>query len=224
MPNILSLTGVTKSYIVGEQALEILRGITMNVRAGEFVAIMGASGSGKSTLLHLMSGLDRSTTGTVQINGNDLNDLDDSRLARLRNDTIGFIFQNFFLLNYFTALENVCLPLTYTADPGPAGHDKAKSLLRKFGMEKRLHHKPYELSGGEKQRVAIARALVNSPKIIFADEPTGALDTKTGDTIMSFLEEINRAGTTIILITHDSDVAKRAGRTLHMSDGLLTPP
>ena len=216
----LLLENVTKSYSVGPRTLPILKGINLEVRSGEFVAIMGPSGSGKSTLLQIMSGLDRPTSGSIHINGADIASMDDSAMARLRNEAIGFIFQNFFLLSYFTALENVCLPLSY-AKGGERMRPRARHLLEQFGMGKRLDHLPNELSGGEKQRVAIARALVNAPKIIFADEPTGALDTKTGDIIMEFLEEINRTGTTVVVITHDPKVALRAGRTMHMSDGLL---
>jgi putative ABC transport system ATP-binding protein len=220
MGSILSLTGITKSYLVGHRSLSILKGIDLNIERGEYVAIMGASGSGKSTLLHIMGGLDRPTTGSVVINNQNLETCDDARLARIRNQTIGFVFQNFMLLNYYSALENVCLPLIY-AKKKQEGRLRAMTLLKLFGMGRRLNHRPNELSGGEKQRVAIARALVNKPSIIFADEPTGALDTKTGDAILATLDVVHQAGTTVVLITHDPRVAKRASRTLHIADGML---
>ena len=220
MPGIVSLSKVTKSYGTGHERLQILKGIDLDIIQGEFVAIMGPSGSGKSTLLHVMGGLDRPTAGAVLIDRQNLTTCDDAALARIRNEVIGFVFQSFMLLNYYTALENVCLPLLYSRRSGD-GRKRATKLLKLFGLGQRMHHRPNELSGGEKQRVAIARALVNNPAIIFADEPTGALDTKTGDAIMETLEAVHQAGTTIVLITHDPRVAKRAQRTVHMSDGLI---
>jgi putative ABC transport system ATP-binding protein len=171
----------------------------------------------------LMGGLDRPTSGDILLEGEDVTGMDDARLARLRNRVLGFVFQNFFLLNYFSALENVCLPMVY-GNGAQGGLERARRLLEHFGLAKRMNHRPNELSGGEKQRVAIARALVNNPKIIFADEPTGALDTKTGDAIMDTFQEINRAGTSIVLITHDPKVAGRAQRIVHMSDGAIVQP
>lgn len=220
MPPFVSLSKVTKSYGVGPQRLQILRGIDLEISRGEFLAIMGPSGSGKSTLLQVMGGLDRPSGGVIMMDRYNLTNCDDGVLARIRNEVIGFVFQSFMLLNYYTALENVCLPLLYSRRPAN-GRDRAMKLLKLFGLGQRMHHRPNELSGGEKQRVAIARALVNNPSIIFADEPTGALDTRTGDTIMETLDAVHQAGTTIVLITHDPRVAKRAQRTIHMSDGAI---
>ncbi len=218
MATLISLQNVTKNYQIGDTPVPVLKDVNMEIEAGEFVAIMGASGSGKSTLLHLMGGLDRPSEGKVVIDGQDLSALDDTHLAHFRNKSIGFIFQNFFLLNYYTALENVCLPLVYA---GMIKQKKslAEQLLVYMGMEKRLHHRPNQLSGGEKQRTAIARALVNKPSIIFADEPTGSLDSKTGDAIMNLLGAIHQSGTAVVLITHDPHVAKQSQRVLRLSDG-----
>lgn len=220
MASILKLDSVRKSYPVGDRNLEVIKGINLEIASGDFVAIMGASGSGKTTLLHIMSGLDHPTSGAVSINGVELSTMNDHELAKIRNKTIGFVFQNFFLLNYCTALENVTLPLIYS-DKNNVSASHGKDLLVQLGLGHRLSHRPHELSGGEKQRVAIARALINSPSVIFADEPTGALDSATGDSIMDLMEEIHNLGTTIVLITHDPKVAKRAKRVLHMSDGVF---
>lgn len=218
MSSILSLQNVSKSYRVGDRDLPILKGINMEIERGEFVAIMGPSGSGKSTLLHLMGGLDRPTSGQIRIDNRELSSLDDRDLARVRNQSIGFVFQNFFLLTYYSAIDNVRLPLLY-AGTETAHAERARHLLEKLGLGQRLEHRPNELSGGEKQRVAIARALINNPPLIFADEPTGALDTKNGEAIMDLFAEIHASGSTIVLITHDPHVAKRANYVLHIADG-----
>lgn len=217
----IELENVTKHYFIRDIDLAILKGVTLRIGLGEFVAFMGPSGSGKSTLLHMMGALDQPTSGKIRIAGRDLNSFDDDELAALRNQEIGFVFQSFFLLPYYNALDNVGLPLVYAGT-----HSKrkgaAETLLKHVGLGDRLYHKPNELSGGERQRVAIARALINQPKIIFADEPTGNLDSKSGAAIMSLLKEINRSGTTVVLITHDPLIAKQAQRTLHIHDGVVS--
>jgi len=217
---VLTLENVTKSYAIRDEQLPILKGISLEIQQGDFTAIMGPSGSGKSTLLHLMGGLDRPTSGHISIAGKRVSDYDDRTLAKLRNETIGFVFQIFFLLNYYNALENVCLPLIYAGKFRRDLH-VAVQLLEHVGLGHRMDHRPSEMSGGEKQRVAIARALVNGPAIVFADEPTGNLDSKTGEAIMDLLEEINRQGTTLILITHDPHIARRARGVIHIEDGQL---
>lgn len=214
------LSSIAKSYQAGERLLPVLHDISLDIESGESVAIMGPSGSGKSTLLHIMGALDYPTAGRVMLAGRDLSRLSETELARLRNREIGFVFQNFFLLPYFSILENVCLPSVYRGADSD-GRKTAADLLRRLGLGDRLHHKPHALSGGERQRAAIARALINSPRIIFADEPTGSLDTATGDSIMDLLLEINQSGTTLIVITHDPRVAKRANRIIHIADGRL---
>ncbi len=222
MTALIRLTDIQKSYLIGERVLPILKGISMDIQEGESVAIMGPSGSGKSTLLHIMGALDNPSGGHIEIGGHDLGQLGERDLAKLRTKTIGFIFQNFFLLPYYTILQNVQLPVIY-AQGGGNDPGRALQLLEHMGLDDRVHHKPHELSGGERQRAAIARALVNNPRIIFADEPTGSLDMATGDSIMELLQSINRAGTTLVIITHDPRVAKRANRILRMSDGVLVP-
>ncbi len=216
----ITLENVSKSYRMGQEDLPVLRGINLTIEAGEFAAIMGPSGSGKSTLLHLMGALDRPTSGRVVIAGSDVAELSDVDLSFLRNRMLGFVFQNFNLLSYYTAFENVCLPLVYSGT-NQEDYEFAKEILIHVGLGERLRHKPHELSGGERQRVAMARALVNRPHIILADEPTGNLDSKNGETIMGFLQEINRAGTTVVLITHDSSVASYAHRVFRIQDGVF---
>lgn len=220
MSELLELDNVKKSYSIKDRIIPILNGVSLKISHGEFVAIMGPSGSGKSTLLHIMGGLDHATSGRVIMGGKDITRYDDGSLARLRNQSMGFVFQNFYLLNYYTALENVCLPLIYR-NQLPEKLNDAKQLLEHVGLGKRLHHRPNELSGGERQRVAIARALVNRPRLVFADEPTGNLDSKTGAVVMEILKEINRAGTAVILITHDPHIASEARRVIHIEDGML---
>jgi putative ABC transport system ATP-binding protein len=218
--SVLELKGVTKTYHIGDRELPILRGIDMRIDAGEFVAIVGPSGSGKSTLLHLMGALDKPSTGTVSIAGHNVASLDDAELAALRNQTIGFVFQSFYLLSYYTALENVCLPLIY-AGTYAEKHELAEKLLHQVGLGERMSHRPNEMSGGERQRVAIARAFINQPSIIYADEPTGNLDSQNGAIVMQFLREINRQGTTVVLITHDAQVAAQARRLVRIQDGII---
>jgi putative ABC transport system ATP-binding protein len=210
---------LTKVYSLGESDVRALDGIDMRVSPAEFVALMGASGSGKSTLLNLLGGLDRPTSGEYHLNGVSVSSLSARELAALRNRFIGFVFQSFNLLPAATALENVCLPLLYQA--GQAGDVRARGTraLDQMGLAKRLDHRPNQLSGGERQRVAIARALITNPTLILADEPTGNLDSKTGKEIMKLLVGLHEQGHTIILVTHDSQVAAYAQRTEHMRDG-----
>lgn len=216
----IKLEDVTKSYNIGNRELSILKNINIDIQPGEFISIIGPSGSGKSTLLHVMGTLDRPTSGRILIGDRDAAQMDDNQLARVRNETIGFVFQNFHLLNYYTAIDNVCLPLIYSEN-ATQSKSLGFDLLKHVGLENRIHHKPNELSGGERQRVAIARALINKPKILFADEPTGNLDSKSGAVVMDYLKEINQQGTTVILITHDSNIARLAHRIIHIQDGTI---
>jgi putative ABC transport system ATP-binding protein len=208
-----------KSYEMGAEKLHALRGVDLIIRKGEYVAIMGPSGSGKSTLMNLIGCLDTPTSGNYWLAGRLVSDLDDDELAYIRNKEIGFVFQTFNLLPRATALHNVELPLIYNGTPTEERLIKAKRALQDVDLAEKMQHKPNELSGGQRQRVAIARALVNSPSIILADEPTGNLDSKTGDEIMALFDRLHREGNTVILVTHENDVAQRADRIIHVRDG-----
>ena len=208
-----------KTYIMGDQEIHAVSGVDIEIRKGEYVAIMGPSGSGKSTLMNLIGCLDTPTKGHYYLNGNLVSDMTDDELARIRNKEIGFVFQTFNLLARATGLHNVELPLIYAGIPAEARIEKAKAALRAVDLERRMYHKPNELSGGQRQRVAIARALVNSPSILLADEPTGALDTATGNEIMALFERLYQQGNTIILVTHEHDIALHAHRVIHLRDG-----
>jgi len=215
-------TDLAKTYKIGPRELEVLKGVDVEVGRGEFIALRGASGAGKSTLLHLLGGLDKPSRGTVEFEGRDLKALGNANLATLRNRRIGLIFQSYHLLPDFDALENVCLAASIQRrDPSAAARD-AKELLRKVGLEDRVDHRPAELSGGEQQRVAIARSLINQPALILADEPTGNLDSATGDEILDLLEKLREeTKVTLIMATHDAAVAARAGRVIELKDGHL---
>jgi putative ABC transport system ATP-binding protein len=208
-----------KTYIMGDQEINAVSGIDIEIKKGEYVAIMGPSGSGKSTLMNLIGCLDTPSSGQYFLAGNLVSDMDDDELARIRNKEIGFVFQTFNLLARATALHNVELPLIYAGLPHKQREEQAKAALRAVDLEQRMLHKPSELSGGQRQRVAIARALVNDPSILLADEPTGALDTATGNEIMGLFERLHHQGNTIVLVTHEHDIAMHAHRVIHIRDG-----
>ena len=210
-----------KTYVMGEQEVHALRGVNLRIRYNEYVAIMGPSGSGKSTLMNLIGCLDSPSQGSYCLNGHDVSSLSDDELARIRNKEIGFVFQTFNLLARATALHNVELPLIYNGTGGAARIERATAVLESVGLGTRMHHKPNEMSGGQRQRVAIARALVNSPSIILADEPTGNLDSKTGVEIMALFEELHSQGNTIVLVTHEPDIAEHAHRVVTIRDGVI---
>ena len=219
--SIIAVEGVTKHYALGTQTVEALRGITFEIKKGEFIAIMGPSGSGKSTLMNIIGCLDSPTHGTYFLNNQEVSTLEGDELAGIRNKEIGFVFQNFHLLARNTALDNVMLPLKYAGVEKAEQLARAKAALSQVGLEDRMGHQPSELSGGQQQRVAIARALVNNPSILFADEPTGNLDSQTGHDVMQLFHNLHAQGQTIILITHENEVAEEAQRTIFIKDGLV---
>jgi len=219
--SIISVKEVTKHYALGTQTVEALRGVSFDIKKGEFIAIMGPSGSGKSTLMNIIGCLDIPTHGTYLLNNQEVSSLDDDALAGIRNKEIGFVFQNFHLLARNSALDNVMLPLKYGGIEKVNQITRAKAALSAVGLEDRMDHQPSELSGGQQQRVAIARALVNDPSILFADEPTGNLDSQTGHDVMQLFHNLHDQGQTIILITHENEVAAEAQRTIFIKDGLI---
>lgn len=220
---IIKLDSIKKDYTNGEVVTNVLKGVSFTVNEGEFVAIMGASGSGKSTLMHIIGFLDKPSSGNYFFEGLDTKTLDDNRLAEFRSEKIGFIFQSYNLLQRTTVIENVLLPTTYLPRTDEkAMKEKAIELLSKVGLMHRLNHKPNQLSGGEQQRVAIVRALINNPRLILADEPTGNLDSKSGEEIVDILQKLNDEGHTIIMVTHEKYTAECAKRILHIKDGLIT--
>jgi putative ABC transport system ATP-binding protein len=218
---VVSCRDLTKTYVMGEQSLQVLRGVSFDVRPGEFVAVMGPSGSGKSTLLNLIGALDTPTSGALTIGGTDISGLSGDELAHLRNRIIGFVFQQFNLLRRTSSLDNVKLPLLYSTARLDNADAAARQRLIEVGLGERQDHTPGQLSGGQQQRVAIARALVTDPQLILADEPTGALDTKTSEDIMQLFTRLHQAGMTIIMVTHEPDIAEYAERLLRFRDGLL---
>lgn len=221
MESVIHLDKIFKSYFMGKMELPVLKGIDLNIYRNEYVALMGPSGSGKSTLMNIIGCLDTPTSGTYILNGHDVSKTEDNKLADIRNKEIGFVFQQFNLLPRLTALENVALPLVYAGISKRSRTEKAKHVMDLVNLSDRGHHKPNELSGGQCQRVAIARALVNSPSIILADEPTGNLDTKTSYEIMEIFDKIHSAGNTIVLVTHETDIANHARRIVRLRDGLI---
>jgi len=221
MQAIIKLTDIRKSYYMGRQELKVLKGITLDIFKNEYVALMGPSGSGKSTLMNILGCLDSPTGGSYVLNGNDVSKMADDNLAEIRNKEIGFVFQQFNLLPRLSALENVALPLIYAGISKKRRTDLALEVLDRVGLADRSHHKPNELSGGQCQRVAIARALVNNPSIILADEPTGNLDSKTSVEIMNIFNKIHSEGNTVVLVTHENDIAAYAKRVVRLRDGLI---
>jgi putative ABC transport system ATP-binding protein len=221
MHEVIRIENLTRFYTIGEETVRALNGINLSIQKNEYVALMGPSGSGKSTLMNIIGCLDTPTSGEYYLNGPNVAQLSDSELAAIRNKEIGFVFQTFNLLPRLTALQNVALPLVYAGIPEAERLKKAKEVLEQVGLGNRMTHKPNELSGGQRQRVAVARALVNHPSIILADEPTGNLDTKTSDEIMQLLDIIHQAGNTIVLVTHEEDIALRAKRVVRMRDGIV---
>src|SRR3954453_18081097 len=220
-PVVIDINNITKHYVMGEETVHALRGVSLQIRRNEYIAIMGPSGSGKSTLMNMLGCMDTPSSGRYFFNGKDVSAMDDDELATIRNHEIGFVFQTFNLLPRSTSLRNVELPLIYAGLDPESREEKAAHALREVGLGDRMHHKPNELSGGQRQRVAIARALVNDPSIILADEPTGNLDSKTGEEIMQLLENLYIGGHTIILVTHEPDLARHARRTVFLRDGLI---
>ena len=216
---IIRIEGLTKFYRIGDETIKALNGVDLSIRKNEYVALMGPSGSGKSTIMNIIGCLDTPTSGSYYLNGPNVANLDDNKLAEIRNKEIGFIFQTFNLLPRYSSLDNVALPLVYAGIPKDIRSQKAKEALQSVGLGERMNHKPNELSGGQRQRVAVARALVNNPSIILADEPTGNLDTKTSHEIMALFDDIHRAGNTIIIVTHEEDIARMAHRIVRMRDG-----
>lgn len=220
--SVVRLTDVIKTYQMGDNEVKALRGVSFEIKQGEFVAIMGPSGSGKSTCMNMIGCLDRPTSGIVKINGRETAKMNEKELAVLRNKTIGFVFQQYHLISSMNVIENVMLPLKYQRLEKSERHRRAEIALKAVGLEERMHHKPHELSGGQKQRVAIARAMVTEPKILLADEPTGALDSETGHQVMDMFRQINKDnGTTVIIVTHDPRIGESTKRCIKILDGKL---
>ena len=216
---VIVVRGITREYVMGAETVRALRGVDLTIRRNEFVAIMGPSGSGKSTLMNMIGCLDTPTNGDYWLNGHRVSELGDDQLARIRNKEIGFVFQTFNLLPRATALQNVELPMVYAGVRAKERHEAAAQSLGRVGLGNRMHHRPNEMSGGQRQRVAIARALVNSPSIILADEPTGNLDSTTSEEILTLFEKLHDEGQTIVLVTHEHDIAAHARRQIHLKDG-----
>jgi ABC-type antimicrobial peptide transport system, ATPase component len=221
MKDVISLQGIKKSYFLGKQELPVLKGIDLTIKSNEYVALMGPSGSGKSTLMNIIGCLDSPTAGQYILNGKNVSQMVDDELADVRNVEIGFVFQQFNLLPRLTAWENVALPLIYAGISKKEREERARAMLEKVGLGDRAHHKPNELSGGQSQRVAIARALINNPSLILADEPTGNLDTKTSVEIMQLFSDIQASGNTVVLVTHEEDIANYTHRVVRIRDGVV---
>ena len=225
MPNssypLISIKNLTKTYVLGEQIVNALKGVSLDINKGEYLALMGPSGSGKSTLMNIMGCLDSPSQGEYWLNQKEVSKMSDSELSNVRNEEIGFVFQTFNLLNRMTALENVALPLVYSGISRKNREERAALVLERVGLQDRMQHKPNELSGGQRQGVAVARALVNNPNLLLADEPTGNLDTKTSHEIMALFEEIHNQGNTIVLVTHEEDIAQHAKSIIRLRDGMV---
>lgn len=221
MSRVIKIQNITRDFYLGQEVVNVLKGIDLNIEKGEYVAFMGPSGSGKSTLMNLLGCLDTPTSGTYILNGKDVSKMSDNELAEIRNKEIGFVFQTFNLLPRTTALENVALPMVYAGASKSQRKERAEEVLKNVGLADRMDHKPNQLSGGQRQRVAVGRALVNNPSIILADEPTGNLDSKTSLEIMNLFDDIHRAGNTVILVTHEEEVAMHAHRIIRLRDGII---
>lgn len=219
--NVIEIRNIIRDFKLGQEIVHVLKGIDLDIKTGEYVAIMGPSGSGKSTLMNLLGCLDTPTAGSYNLNGNDVSEMTDDELAEIRNKEIGFVFQTFNLLPRTTALENVALPMIYAGASKKERSDRAAEVLTDVGLADRMDHKPNQLSGGQRQRVAVGRALVNKPSIILADEPTGNLDSKTGTEIMALFDEIHAAGNTVIMVTHEEEIAAHAKRVIRLRDGII---
>ena len=221
MAKVIKIRNITRDFPLGQEIVKVLKGIDLDIDKGEYVAFMGPSGSGKSTLMNLLGCLDTPTSGQYILNGNDVSKMSDNELAEIRNKEIGFVFQTFNLLPRTTALENVALPMIYAGASKSERKERAEKVLRDVGLADRMDHKPNQLSGGQRQRVAVGRALVNNPSIILADEPTGNLDSKTSVEIMNLFDDIHTAGNTVILVTHEEDIARHAHRIIRLRDGIV---
>ena len=221
MSSVIKIRSITRDFPLGQEIVKVLKGIDLDIQKGEYVALMGPSGSGKSTLMNLLGCLDTTTSGYYELNGVDVSSMSDDALAEIRNKEIGFVFQTFNLLPRTTALDNVALPMVYAGAPISKRHKRASEVLADVGLSDRMDHKPNQLSGGQRQPVAIGRALVNKPSIILADEPTGNLDSKTSLEIMQLFDDIHQAGNTVILVTHEEDIAAHAQRIIRLRDGII---
>ncbi|MUU77663.1 ABC transporter ATP-binding protein [Winogradskyella endarachnes] len=219
--NVIEIRNIIRDFKLGQEIVHVLKGIDLDIKRGEYVAIMGPSGSGKSTLMNLLGCLDTPTAGTYKLNGNDASQMSDDELADIRNTEIGFVFQTFNLLPRTTALDNVALPMVYAGKSKKDREQRATEVLTDVGLADRMDHKPNQLSGGQRQRVAVGRALVNKPSIILADEPTGNLDSKTGTEIMALFDQIHASGNTVIMVTHEEDIAAHAKRVIRLRDGII---
>lgn len=219
--SVISLRGITRDFQLGAQTVHVLKGIDLGIQKGEYVALMGPSGSGKSTLMNLLGCLDTPTAGSYHLAGRDVSRMDDNDLAAVRNKEIGFVFQTFNLIPRQTALQNVALPMVYAGASKEVRTERAEEVLRQVGLEDRMDHRPNQLSGGQRQRVAIARALVNTPSMILADEPTGNLDSTTSVEIMKLFDDIHKAGNTLVVVTHEEDIAQHAHRIIRLRDGVI---